>query len=306
MNKNTKNNQHYFKISQENPETNLDSFYVFDERHAKLDEYIKATKTIKNILITIKTLVDTNEDQKVINRYFLTLQESLSEFANCSEFICFVNACDNTLDAVRRDFGLIKKITQKYFAKRSLNELVPAEWVQAILDVGSSRKKGKCGEQKLVSISTRLGYNLVKNWQDFFDSKKCMAQFSKVFSMKAVRNNLGVKIKTKKQGKKLDLIIKCRNKIFLVEAKHLNTSGGGQDKQISEMIEILNLKETNTSISYVAFLDGSYSNILISDSKCGAKLSNQRKEIQRYLKRIPSNYWLNTAGFKSLFADLAK
>jgi len=306
MNKNTKDNQHYFKISQENPETNLDSFYVFDEQHAELDEYIKATKTIKNILITIKTLVDADEDQKIIDRYFLTLQESLSEFANCSEFVCFVNACDNTLDAVRHDFGLIKKITQRYFVKRSLNELVPAEWVQAILDVGSSRKKGKCGEQKLVSILAKSGYELVNNWQDFFDSEKCVAQFSKIFSMKAVKNNLKVKIKTKKQGKKLDLIIKCYDKIFLVEAKHLNTSGGSQDKQISELIEILNLKEANNDVSYVSFLDGSYSNILISGSKCGAKLSNQRKEIKRYLKKIPNNYWLNTAGFRSLFADLAK
>ncbi|TRZ83810.1 hypothetical protein D4R86_00085, partial [bacterium] len=232
------------------------------------------------------------------------LQKSLSEFSNCSEFICFVNACDNTLDAVRKDLDLIKKITQRYFSKRLLNEPVPEEWVQAILDSNSSRKKGKCGELKLISILKKLEFKEVKNWKDFKRLNKCIVQFSKVFSVKKVQENLKVKIKTKKQGKKLDLIIKYKNKIFLVEAKHLNTSGGGQDKQISELIEILNLKEKSPNISYISFLDGSYSNILLSNSKAGDKLKTQRKEIKKYLKRNPNNYWLNTAGFKSLFSNL--
>jgi hypothetical protein len=42
---------------------------------------------------------------------------------------------------------------------------------------------------------------------------------------------------TKKQNKNLDLAIKIKNKIFICEAKHLNTSGGGQDKQLSELAE---------------------------------------------------------------------
>lgn len=198
---------------------------------------------------------------------------------------------------------LIKKITQKYFSKRLLNDLVPEEWIQAILDSNSSRKKGKCGELKLISILKRLGFKEVKNWKDFNKLNKCVARFSKVFSIKKVQENLNVKIKAKKQGKKLDLIVKYKNKRFLIEAKHLNTSGGGQDKQISELIEILNLKEKTPNISYVSFLDGSYSNILLSNSKAGDKLKTQRKEIKKYLKKNPNNYWLNTAGFRNLFSD---
>ena len=83
----------------------------------------------------------------------------------------------------------------------------------------------------------------------------------------------------------MDLIVKYKNKVFLVEAKHLNTSGGGQDKQISELIEILTLKEKIPNISYISFLDGSYPNILLSNNKAGDKLKTQRKEIKRYLKK---------------------
>ena len=303
MNKNIQNNQHYFKISQENPEPSLDGFYVFDNKNPNLKKYIKNTKEIKEILTTIKTLQKKKESPKTINKYFEELQKSLSEFSNCSEFICFVNACDNTLDAVKKDLDLMKKITQKYFSKRLLNELVPEEWIQAILDSNSSRKKGKCGELKLISILKKLNFNEVKNWKDFKKSNKCITQFSKVFSVKKVQENLNIKIKAKKQGKKLDLIVKYKNKIFLIEAKHLNTSGGGQDKQISELIEILNLKEKTPNISYISFLDGSYSNILLSKSKAGDKLKTQRKEIKKYLRKNPNNYWLNTVGFKTLFSN---
>lgn len=306
MNKSIQSNQYYFKISQENPEPSLDDFYVFDDKNPHLEKYIKNTKEIKEILTTIKTLQKKKENSKIINKYFEELQKSLSEFSNCSEFICFVNACDNTLDAVKKDLNLIKKITQRYFSKRLLKELVPEEWIQAIIDSNSSRKKGKCGEIKLISILKKLGFKKVENWEEFEKSDKYLAQFSKIFSVKKVRENLNAKIKTKKQGKKLDLIVKDGKRIFLIEAKHLNTSGGGQDKQIAELIEILNLKEKTPNISYISFLDGSYSNILLSNSKAGDKLKTQRKEISKYLKKNQNNYWLNTAGFNALFSDLAK
>jgi len=115
MSKNIQNNQHYFKVSQENPETSLDNFYIFDNKNPNLKKYVKNTKEIKEILTTIKTLQKKKENPKIINKYFEELQKSLSEFSNCSEFICFVNACDNTLGAVRKDLDLIKKITRRYF-----------------------------------------------------------------------------------------------------------------------------------------------------------------------------------------------
>ena len=132
-------------------------------------------------------------------------------------------------------------------------------------------------------------------------NQKCVAQFSKIFSVKNARKNLGIRLATKKQNKKLDLIIKVNGRIFLCEAKHLNTSGGAQDKQIAELIEIINLKEQSENLSYIAFLDGSYSNILLGEDTGGDKLKRQRKEIKKYLLHNPNNFWVNTTGFKALF-----
>lgn len=297
------NNLFYFKISKDNQEKLLDDFYVFDEKHAELDRYIKSTKEIKNILITIKTLQDRKEKSFVVDKYFLELSKTIGKFSNCSEFACFVNACDNIVDEAKNEITLLKEITKRYFAKRTLNEMAPEEWVQAILDTNSSRKKGKCGENKLIHFLKKQGFMEVFNWDDFLKTDYCVVKFSKKFSLKNVRKNLGVKIKTKKQNKTLDLIIKAKNKILLCEAKHLNTSGGGQDKQISELIEIMSLKEEN-GISYIAFLDGKYSNVLLSDVGFGDKIMKQRKEIDKFLKNNPNNYWLNTAGFEKLISDL--
>jgi len=297
------NNLHYFKISRQNPEKILDGFYIFDEKHPQLQKYISNTKEIKNILITIRTLQKKNEDKKVIVKYFLELSKTLGEFSNCSEFACFINACDSFLDLARDDIILLEKIAQRYFEKRILNEAVPEEWIQAILDSNSGRKKGKCGEKKLLHILAKYGFSEVKTWEDFFNKQKCVAKFSKIFSVKNVRKNLGIKLAAKKQNKKLDLVIKVSGKIFLCEAKHLNTSGGGQDKQIAELIEIISLREQNKNISYLAFLDGSYSNVLLGDENGGDKLTTQRKEIKKYLFHNPQNFWVNTVGFETLFKN---
>jgi len=301
--KKMKNNLYYFKISQQNPEKILDSFYVFNEKHPQLQKYIDNTKEIKNILIAIKTLQKKNEDKKVIAKYLLELSKILGKFSNCSEFACFINACDSFLSFAKKDTVFLKKIVQRYLDKRVLNETVPAEWIQAILDSNSGRKKGKCGEKKLLHILTKNGFQEAKKWKEFLNKRKCMAKFSKIFSVKNVRKNLDIKLATRKQNKKLDLIIKVNSKIFLCEAKHLNTSGGGQDKQIAELIEIISLKEKKKNIFYVAFLDGSYSNILLNNTNGGDKLITQREEIKKYLSHNPNNFWVNTAGFEALFRN---
>lgn len=300
--KNIKSNLHYFEISKANPEKLLDDFYIFDEKNPDLDKYIQNTKEIKNILITIKTLKTKKENPEIIEKYFLELQKNLGEYSNCSEFGCFINACDNFIDSAKDGADALKEITYRYFQKRILNEVVPEEWVQAILDSNSSRKKGKCGENKLARILGLNGIKEVSDWPEFLRTDYCILRFSKKINLKSVYENLNIKIKTKKQNKALDLIIKIGKDVLICEAKHLNTAGGGQDKQISELIEIVGLRG-RPGIYYIAFLDGKYSNVLLSGDGLGDKINKQRQEIARCLKKNSGNFWVNTAGFKALIKD---
>lgn len=106
----------------------------------------------------------------------------------------------------------------------------------------------------------------------------------------------------------LDLIIKNKKTTFILEAKHLNTNGGEQNKQIDELIKILELKENNNrNIFYISFLDGTYSNKLLADSipKRSRKLRKQRQQVEKCLKNKKTrNFWVNTAGFDRLISDL--
>jgi len=249
------NSLHYFKVSQENPEKQLDLKYFLIEREPKIKEYVKNIKNIKEILITIKKLKENKENKIVVEKYYKKLFDNFNSYSNCSELGCFVNACDTTRDLIKEDFQSFKRITDFFISKRILDDKVPENWIQAIIDSNASRKKGKLGENKLISILTKKKYKLVKTWSEFETSKRCVTNFSKdVFHVKEVRKRLNIGLKTKNQNKMLDLLIKKGNKIFILEAKHLNTGGGEQNKQIDELIKILELKESKKDIHYISFL----------------------------------------------------
>src|SRR3989344_611964 len=297
-------NIEYFKISQNNPEAHLDESYFVIGKFSELASYVSGIREIKEILITIKKLRESDEKEELQEKYFRKLFNVFNNnFSNCSELGCFVNACDTTRDLIQKDFDSFKKITLLFIKNRELNDRVPENWVQAIIDSNSSRKKGELGERKLISILKKYKYKEVYNWEEFNKENKCVARFSKeIFSTKYIRKNLKLKIATKKQDKRLDLLIKNNKKIILLEAKHLNVGGGEQDKQISELIEILSLKKERENIFYVAFLDGTYSNILLGEiNKKAKKRLKQRIDIEKYLKNNKQNYLVNTMGFKKLF-----
>lgn len=303
-----KNNLHYFEISKRSPEPHLDKDYFLLEKNSELPLFLKNIKEIKELLITIKRLKSTKESKVVVEKYYATLFDVFKKrFSNCSEFGCFVNACDTTRDLVQKDFKIFKIITDFYLAKRDIDDKTPANWVQAILDGNSSRKKGFLGEKKLIKLLNISGFSEVSNWEDFKNRKKVFASFSKknFNSLKKIRENLDIDINSKKQNKKLDLLIKRSDRIFLLEAKHLNVGGGEQNKQVSELIEILSLKEKNPNIFYIAFLDGTHSNVILGDvSSRAIMIKQQQREIIQYIKRNPKSFWMNTAGFKSLLKDI--
>jgi len=310
MIKKIQSNLHYFEISKNNPELHLDKEYFSLEKHPELPLFLKNIKEIKELLITIKKLKNTKESKVVTEKYYLQLFNVFNKkFSNCSELGCFVNACDTTRDLVQKDFKTFKTITDSYLIKRDVDDRVPANWVQAILDSNSSRRKGYFGEKKLVNILKKFGFCEVFNWIDFRKKEKAIASFSnKDFdSLEKIRQNLKINIAAKKQDKKLDLLIKYSDAIFLLEAKHLNVGGGEQNKQVSELIEILSLQEGRSNIFYIAFLDGTHSNVVLGDiSERAVRIKQQQKEILQYLKQNPNSFWLNTTGFKALFSDLKR
>lgn len=206
---------------------------------------------------------------------------------------------------------MLHKILEEYCEKRRklYDELGYSNIVvQALYDSGVSRKKGKAGIEKI----TNLILQKLKNSQIFRTIDELRSQIlgyflpdkNKVLFEEFIENyNIEYRFSQTYQGKLPDVVLKVVDQFFIIEAKHINETGGAQDKQIAELISFVNQREPSQNIHYVAFLDGLYFSCFINPPK-GSKVSQQKEDIENCLKRNHSNFFVNTAGFVNLLQDL--
>ncbi len=304
-------NIHYLKESINHLEPMFDEFYMFVNWDKNIDKYVKETKELKDILTTINTLK--KENLNIEDDLYQKVIILLNNYAKKSELACFFTACDYNLENVnKKNLNFIKEIINLFLEKRGICEYTYKEWIQAILDSGASRKKGKSGENKLINIClNNFKYKYVKTLKELKKENKCVATLTKTgeFSINNFKNNLGIDLDFKNQNKILDIVIKNNNDYFFIEAKHIKSLGGEQDKQIVELINIISKDSKNKNIHYVSFLDGLYSNILLNNILSNNNLENnkilkQQKDIVNYLEKNKNNLWINTYGFNKLLKDL--
>jgi hypothetical protein len=89
-----------------------------------------------------------------------------------------------------------------------------------------------------------------------------------------------------------------------MENKHMKEAGGGQDKQMSEIINFISYQDKE--VSYISFLDGVYFNLLSDETIKSGKPYEQRKAIYTYLKKNKTNYFVNTFGLEKLLKTMTK
>lgn len=103
------------------------------------------------------------------------------------------------------------------------------------------------------------------------------------------------------QGKNVDLLwIDSSGIVRICEFKHMKESGGGQDKQVAELIALIRHSESHPRLSYVAFLDGIYFNAFIHPS--AKKTREQLRQIHQHLNQNSTNFFVNTHGLRRLLA----
>ncbi|MBT3392897.1 MAG: hypothetical protein HOF38_05015 [Elusimicrobiaceae bacterium] len=306
-------NLHYFKKSIETQEKNLDNNYMFLDWDDNIEKYKETTIKIKELLTTIKVLKEKNKTDNDLYKDLYRM--SLDRLGQKSEFNCFINACDTTMDSLKNDFKTFKKVVNLYLDNRTISDYSPKEWIQALIDKGASRGKGSKGEDKVLRLAVQKGFKHISSWEEFNKEKKVVVKFSKNnFDLKSIQKKLDIKLNFKSQGKMLDIILKHDEKIMFIEAKHLKEGGGTQDKQVHELINIIQTRNSNKNVLVGAFLDGVLSNHILDMSeeyiKNPKKLNyeknktvRQQVDIIKALKTNKNNFWFNTAGFKKFIKD---
>jgi hypothetical protein len=235
---------------------------MFLNWHKYIDKYVKTTKKLKELLATIKTLKNKGQNVK---EYYKDLYNLITkESASKSELNCFINACDFSIATLEKYPEYFEHIIDLYLKHRDFTDITPKEWIQAIIDKGASRSKGKIGENKLIEIAVPVKFIKVDNWTDFQKTEKAIVSFSKnIFDIANIKKHLGIDLIFGNQNKMLDIIIKNKNKYIFIEAKHLKEGGGSQNEQINNAIQTVKYKPKQDNVFCGAFIDGVYSNTIL-------------------------------------------
>jgi len=300
----------YWKISSSNPEPPIDVYYLIDEKptEIQLKNITKLRKTIRTICENIFKNKEYENDELVREVLMLLRQDG----AQYTEFVAFLNALDLTLQVLEKydyntQFSIIKITLKKYCESRfkplysSLSD-DDKIIVQVLMDKGASRRKGEVGKEKIKNLlKEKFDAKEVTNSFEFFNHSIGQIVYLDVNHYEKAFNDIKQKLGLhKKFDKNPDLLVRIKNHILIIEAKHIKESGGAQDKQLLELCNFINFQEENKDyyIHYVAFLDGIMANIFFSE---------EHRYTQRALNELrnnPNNYFVNTVGFIELIKDL--
>ncbi len=308
--------------------------FIITESRRKINELIKAYNQLQEYIICYKNARE-DEDEASQNRYVSKIIEVLkTENINYAEFPCFWNVLDTSYsmfsselgDAEKKDF--IRSALNLYLAKRfkayQVHGLSPVI-MQANCDAAAHKRNSSYAKLKVANILAELGYReLLPTKSAKTDWKQTVRLFSEsdlVFRSVSSKNDPFFKafvsflkidyvFLTGRKSKAPDFVIKKNSHFYIVEHKHVKEGGGGQDKQLDELIEFVSLDSGNEQIHYVSYLDGYYFNIMIknrlinrSDKPNPHKSILQLNNIKLALQGNPRNYFLNSAGFKELFGS---
>lgn len=293
-----KENLKYLLFSCENPEK-LDLRYM-NLRKNNLDKYVEYTKEIKKTINEIRKDNFANENKL---KYLLELISNT--YGSKNEFNCFINACDSTVETIKKNPETLKEIIELFFTFRNGEISCDRLLIQSLIDKGSQRALGIVGQQKIVEIAQSLGFEYANKTDIFLNCDKSVAYYKKELKEAIIPGfDFG------SQNKDLDVILKSGNKYFFIESKHIKEGGGAQDKQIKELIGLIQTKMPENSY-IVSFLDGVFSNQLLTkdmflskEKNIRNKIEQQQLEIINNLKHNENSFWLNSAGLIEFLRDL--
>ncbi len=249
-------------------------------------------------------------ESKLIHEIMHSLK---TEGINNTEFTSFWEVNDisfsiyNTLSAEEQHFFVSDMITKYIEHRHGLYQTYGYTDVtlQVKADSFAHKRSGNQANEKVQAIlqEFEIDTSPVSNLNQYMKAKSSVLfpdkQHEGIFD--SLMANLGSPCSwgSKHEGKRPDFVVKFKNRHLVIEHKHMKEFGGGQNKQISEIIDLISYDDSKLGISYVAFMDGILFNRLLS-GKADKKGLTQRNGIRSNLTKCPENYFVNTYGFRKI------
>ncbi len=308
-------------FSAEHPEPVLDPFYnkgvmvipptaaesnLLTERNARLLELVSAF----HVLDSQGAGKNDSHVSSILNEIRFILDETPNiNFSAFSQFFMVYNFAYSSYRDLTTDekFSFLHDMLRHYCAERHsvyLSHGYSNAILQVMSDNNSHKRNSKASINKMLSIIEPFCFQKLDSC-DF--SHPCNVFFlpdkgdGELFS--AFRERFGVAMRSAatEQGKLPDMVLGIAGDWFVVEMKNIKGSGGGQDKQLTEVINFVRYSEKNRKVHYLVFLDGEYSNRLFAHQT--PKICRQYADIRTCLRKNPGNLFLNTEGFKRFLAN---
>ena len=314
-----------FEYSLNNREPFIDDYYLKSGNLLISEDPKKPTDTMRNNAALIEAITAYSFVKKHGNNAaVLDALEAVrvavkSKNINYSEFVSFWPVADIShsifMEMNDRDqLETLEKLVKKYIELRHsiyLSYGYSPVTMQVGKDAKAHKESGSLGIKKVAAMLDASGFQHVDadTPDDFMgkgDKKYIEADKKGKKLFKKLLGAYGIRFlwSNKKEKKLPDILIKYKDHIFIIEHKHMKESGGGQDKQINEIISLISYQEHNPNIHYVSFLDGIYFNLFANEDLNDGKILTQLENIKKYLGLNPQNYFVNTAGFKRLIDGL--
>lgn len=338
-----KQNLTALNVSIDAKEPNIDSAYIKQntliispspESHNKLQD---SARRLRNNITAIGVLRNHAHSTSTIKEEILKniISDLKTKGMNFSEFVSYwsvydisfsvyskMNDCEKLVfinEMVNRFLDERDRIYQKYgYSDVSLQTKSDSALHKASRELGLKKVSEILLDLKFVSIT--------KSIEDFELSNLAFLHADKdgkeIANQILEKNEITFDWKEKHEGKCPDFLIKIEKKLIILEHKHMKECGGGQDKQLNEIIDLVNSDNHDKSnLFFMSFLDGILFNQLFDGIKlvdnetiekklpnqnngCQNKLETQRNAIIAALRRYPNNYFVNTEGFKYIIKEL--
>lgn len=320
------NNIKLFETCIKNKEPYVDKYYVKDNKPVITDDNKKINKLMKantEILDNISAYKIANKSknvkmQETILQNIVSLLKTTG--INNAEFTSYWATKDMSYSSYKTfkttpliQIEFVKNIIPEFIKDRHLLYKMHGysfTTLQVVKDSKAHKGNGSAGNKKITSLFEDFGFSHFTSNEisEFIKSNKVFIYPDKTDKIlfKKILSHYKINFEWSKnhENKQTDFLFKIGNKIFIMEHKHMKESGGGQDKQMSEIINFISYKDKN--ICYVSFLDGIYFNVLADKNITAGKPFEQRKSIINNLKTYKENYFVNTKGFVELIKSLIK
>lgn len=315
-----------FKLSIKNKEPYVDKYYVkngspiITDNSKKLNKLMKANAEILDNISAYKIAAESNN----IEMQNTTLKNIISALGttgiNFSEFTSYWALKDvsysvykNTLKTECLKIEFLKNIIPEFIKDRHFLYKIhnySFSTLQVVKDSKAHKGNGSAGNKKIIELLGKFGFShFQSNDISEFNKKDkifiCPDKTGK-FLFKKILKQYRIDFDWSKnhENKQTDFLFKVEDKIFIMEHKHMKECGGGQDKQMSEIINFISYKDEG--VHYISFLDGIYFNLIADKSIVSGKSFEQRKSIMKNLESNKQNYFVNTGGFLELINGLIK